>query len=153
MSVVHFMLLFALPSWIVTSLIPLVLPFIAGIVTTTLHTLLMKATTWYSSPSCPTALHAAIALVIGLLVTLGGSAINGISGGDAVNSTCGGVGSTLSGDCLNALGGLVTSGNITILLTFLLSVGGVLAVKQDRIHAALRATALKAGVTLKQDAK
>lgn len=135
-AMLHFLMLFALPSWIISSLLPLVLPLLSGTVTTALHTYLMKAESWYSSPSCPTALHAAIALVIGLAVTISGSAIRGIAGGDAVTSTCGGANTALSADCLNALGGIVTSGNISILLTFLLTVGGVLAVKQDAIHKA-----------------
>ena len=48
MHIIQFLLLFALPSWIVTSLLPLVLPLIAGTVTTALHTYFMKAVSWYS---------------------------------------------------------------------------------------------------------
>ena len=139
------LLLLFLPSWIVSSLLPLLLPALSGFVTTALHNYWVKGTSWYASASCPTAVHVAIAFLIGTGTTLGGAFLHGIMGGDAVSASCAGTAAASSADCVTALGGLLTSGSITLLLTWLLPVGGVLAVKQDQIHATMKA-ALRASL-------
>ncbi len=147
------LLFLALPGWMISLLLPAILPFVSSTVATWLHAEITKGESWYAA-NVHGALQGAIAVAVGLGITLAGSAITGIPGGQAVVTDCvGGAASGLSALCLTDISNLASSGNITLLLTAILTGAGVLAVKQERIHAAAKALAQKAGIVLPPSAR
>lgn len=152
---IHPMLLalLALPSWLITLVLPAVIPFVSSSAAVYLHALVSKGEGWYASQS--TAVHAAIAVVVGLLFTGFGSALNGVPGGTAAATACasGATSGTLSADCLTAILALASSPVVQVILTAILTGSGVLAVKLHTMHTAQKEMAVKAGVTLSSAAK
>lgn len=132
----HFFLLFlTLPSWMISLVLPAVLPFVSSSAAVYLHALVTKGENWYAT-SAPHALQLAIAVVVGLGITAAGAAISGLPGGALAVSSCSGAATSgaLSSDCMSALLGLMSSPVLQVLLTAILTGAGVLAVKTGRIH-------------------
>lgn len=138
---------FTLPSFVITSVLPLILPFISSGVTTFIHAEFVKASSWYASVN--TTIQTAIAVVVGILFVVFGTLIHGVPGGDAVVSTCSASGTgPLSPACLSAIGGLINTQTIAAALTAILTAAGVLSAKAGAIHSTLKDIASQQKVNL-----
>ena len=135
-------------STILKMFLPMLLPVLAGAVTTALHTWIAHGESWYAQANHT--IQLALAVAISLLIGTFGVVLQGVPGGAALVTACatGVSGGALSQDCLNAILGMASSPVITLVLTAILTAAGVLSAKAQQTHEVTVAMARKAGVSL-----
>jgi len=143
--------LFALPSFLLGPLLQMGIPVIAGAIVTALHLMWSRGESWYANANH--GVQVAIGTALGLLVAAVGIFIVRLPGGDVVVNTCANVSGPITQACLDAIGNLISSSNVQLALTAILSAAGLLGTKLSAIHTAQKSMAIKAGVVLPPSAR